>query len=185
VPPAGSYLLGPDTGALRLRTSRAGVAARAGHDLLLEIGQWSGRLTLTGDDPATAELDVEIDLGSLRVLEGTGGVKPLSDGDRREIRKTALRVLDVERHPTARYVSTGIRPTTGGGTIDGTLTVRGEEAAVPIEVSETTPGSWRGTATVLQTAHGITPYRAFLGALRLADAVGVEVSVTLPAGGPR
>jgi hypothetical protein len=31
----------------------------------------------------------------------------------------------------------------------------------------------------LQTAHGITPYRGFLGALKVRDAVGIDVDVDL------
>lgn len=37
----------------------------------------------------------------------------------------------------------------------------------------------RATATVAQTRWGIKPYSAFLGALKLADEVGIEVDATL------
>lgn len=154
----------------------------AGHDLLIELPQWTGTVTLTGPDPATATIEVEVELASMTIVEGTGGVVPLTDRDRGEIQKTARKVLDVDAHPTATFRSTSVRATDAGGVIEGTLTVRGEPAPVTVEVAETGDSAWRGTATVVQSAHGIKPYRAFLGALRLADPVAVEVAVNLGTG---
>lgn len=181
---AGTYQLGPDTGALHLRTTREGVAAKVGHDLTLEFAQWSGTLTLTADDPAGAQLEVEIQLDSLTVLDGTGGAMALTDNDRADIKKNAMKVLEVQQHPTATFSSSAVKPADGrGGLIEGQLTVRGQSAPITVEVSETGESSWHGTATMQQTAHGIKPYRAFFGALKLSDSVGIEVDVELPAGG--
>ena len=180
---AGTFPIGPDTGSLRLRTSREGVAAKVGHDLLIELPEWSGTVTLAETDPASAKIEVEIEMASITILEGTGGVVPLSDRDRTEIVKSARKVLDVDGHPTATFASKSVRPADGGGgTIEGTFTVRGESAPVTLSVTADGDSAWRGTATITQSAHGIKPYRAFLGALRLADPVTVEVQVRLAAG---
>jgi hypothetical protein len=46
-------------------------------------------------------------------------------------------------------------------------------------VSEAAPDRYRGNAVVKQSAYGIKPYSAFLGALRVRDEVEVEIEVDL------
>jgi hypothetical protein len=89
----GSFRLGPDSGRVVIKTGRAGFAARAGHDLTIEVTRWSATVTVPADGVAAAEVTAELDLGSLAVLEGTGGAKPLSDKDRRDILNTAGKIL--------------------------------------------------------------------------------------------
>ena len=90
----GTFLLGPDAGRILIKTGRAGLAARAGHDLTLEMTRWSARVTIPDDDGVSAAtISAELDLSSLAVREGTGGAKPLSDKDRRDIENTARKIL--------------------------------------------------------------------------------------------
>src|ERR1700710_635698 len=96
----GDYTLGPDTGQIQLRTGREGMASKVGHDLLLGFSRWSGRLTADSDNPAAVRVEVTVEMASLTVLEGTGGVKPLSDGDKADITKNAMKLLEVDKHPT-------------------------------------------------------------------------------------
>jgi polyisoprenoid-binding protein YceI len=179
----GAYQIGPGTGALHVRTAREGVAARVGHDLLIAFTRWSGTVTADGDDPATAHVEIDIEMDSFEIVEGTGGVVPLTGSDRKDITATARRLLGVDEYPHATFASTRITPRGGPATLDGTLegalTVRGVSVPVRLDVAETGPTSWRATTTVLQTAFAIKPYRAFFGALRLADPVAVEVTVDL------
>ena len=51
-------------------------------------------------------LEVRIDIGALIVRDGTGGLKPLTDRDRREIATTARRLLSTEQHPEAVFTAT-------------------------------------------------------------------------------
>ena len=97
---AGRHQLGTDRGRIVLHTFRDGLAAQAGHDLTIEVGRWSGELTVN-DDLTPADLEVRIDMSSLIVREGTGGLKPLTDRDRREIAVTARKTLGADRHPEA------------------------------------------------------------------------------------
>jgi len=109
---AGRHQFGPDRGRIVLRTFRDGLAAQAGHDLTLEATRWSGTLGVN-DDLSPADLDVRIDMGALVVRDGTGGVKPLSDRDRREIAVTARKVLASDRHPEAVFAAAGFEPLAG------------------------------------------------------------------------
>jgi glycine cleavage system protein P-like pyridoxal-binding family len=46
-------------------------------------------------------------------------------------------------------------------------------------VRNVTPDRYRATTAVAQSAHGIKPYSAFLGALKVRDDVEVEIEVDL------
>jgi polyisoprenoid-binding protein YceI len=173
----GTMRLGPDSGRVVVKTGRVGLAARAGHDLTIEITRWSA--TVTVPEPGSAaipQLTAELDLSSLTVIEGTGGAKPLSDKDRRDILNQAGKILG---GGPATFASTGVIPSGSGGAIEGTLTLHGSSQPLRLQVEPAGPGRYRGTATVRQTDHGITPYSGFFGTLKLKDEVGVEVEADL------
>jgi polyisoprenoid-binding protein YceI len=174
---ATAYQLGPENGHVTLKTGRAGLAARAGHDLTLGVTRWTARVVVPAEELTEASVTAELDLGSLEVIQGTGGVMPLTDSDRREISKTMTGILG---QATAGFASTGITRSGSDGEIAGTLTLRGQSRPVQLRVTGQGPGRYRGTATVLQTDFGIKPYRGFFGALKLADEVAVEFEVELP-----
>lgn len=177
---AGHHELGPDQGRITLRTFRDGLAASAGHDLTIDAARWSGEL-IVGPDLVAAGLEVTVDLGALVVRAGTGGIKPLSDRDKREISVTARKVLGVERHPAATFTASGFEagPDGSGGVVAGSLALAGQSRPLRLEVTEAGPGRYRATTTVRQTDFGIKPYSAFLGSLKVADAVQVEVNLDL------
>jgi hypothetical protein len=180
---SGRHQLGPEHGRIVLRTFRDGLASQAGHDLTIEASRWSGRLEV-GKDQVPAGLEVRIGMGALIVRDGSGGLKPLTDADRRDIAGTARKVLAAQRHPEAAFTATGFEPgASGGGVVSGDLTLAGVTRPLRLQVSRTGDDRYRATTSVVQTAFGITPYRAFLGALRVRDAVDVEVEVDLSDGG--
>lgn len=183
-PAPGTYPIGPATGGLVLHTSREGVAARVGHDLTVTFERWSGSVSVApGGD---IHVEATIDAASFRVLRGSGGIAPVTDRDRREIAKTARALLRAGAHPHATFRSTATTPVPRGsgeslsGTIEGVLSVAGSRAAIRLDVIAEGAAAWRATGCVRQSELGITPYRAMLGALRLADEVRIEVDVKLP-----
>jgi polyisoprenoid-binding protein YceI len=182
----GTFELGPSNGRVLVKTGREGLAARAGHDLTLEITQWSARVTVPAAEDggiAATTLSAELDLGSLAIREGTGGAKPLSDRDRRDIQGQARKILG--DGAKASFASTQVIPASSGsasanGAIEGTLTLRGTSRPLRLQVTSPAPGSYRGSATIRQTDFGITPYSGFFGALKLKNEVTVEFEVTIP-----
>jgi len=175
---AGRHPLGTDMGRVTLRTFRDGLVAQAGHDLTIDAVRWSGELVVA-DDLSPASLAVTVDLGALVVREGTGGIKPLTDRDKREIAVTARKVLSADRHPEATFTATSFEPTADGGTITGTLALAGQSRPQRLQVSQTASGVYHATTTIRQTDFGIKPYSAFLGTLKVADAVEVAVDLDL------
>lgn len=181
---AGRHHLGTDRGRIVLTTARDGLAAQAGHDLTIEAARWSGELVV-GDDLSPASLEVQVDLGALVVKTGTGGVKPLSDRDKREIAVTARKVLAADRHPEATFSASDFEAGAGGGgTITGTLTLAGRSQPLRLAISQPQPGEYRATTSVTQTDFGIKPYSGFLGALKVRNAIGVQVEISLPDSDP-
>jgi hypothetical protein len=141
----GTY--GPHNATLTVRTGRAGAAAKAGHDLLIEVTQWEATV-------AGGQVTVTADPRSLKVREGTGGVMALSDDDRRNIEQT----IDDE-------VLKG-QPIAYG---DGKLTLNGHTHPLTVELTET-----GGRAAIKQSDWGMKPYSALFGTLKVADEVSVE-----------
>lgn len=180
---SGRHQFGTDSGRITLRTFRDGLAAQAGHDLTIEATRWSAELAVS-EDGTPASLKVTIDLGALAVRAGTGGLKPLTDRDKREIGVTARKVLAVDRFPEATFTATTFQPGTdgAGGTISGTLSLAGRSGPLQLQVSPAGSGRYRATATVRQTDFGIKPYSGFLGALKVRDTVEVEVEADLADG---
>ncbi len=177
---AGMYALGPDNGTLRIRTGRRGGAAKAGHDLLIEVTAWSATLD-AGSEASETRMSLSADPKSLRVLEGTGGMMTLDDGDKDGISQTIDE--EVLKGTAIEFRSTGVQ---GGG--DGGLQVRGElellgrTAPVSFALESDDDRRLTATATLTQSDWGIKPYSALFGALKVADEVKVEFSTTLPGG---
>ena len=175
---AGSYRLGPESGRLLVNTTRTGLGAKAGHDLTIEVTRWHGRATVDAATPANSSVTVEVDADSFEVREGTGGVKPLTDADRAEIKKTLGKILNTAQHPTITFRSRRVDGSAGSFTCDGELTIMGVTRPVLVE-GRVADGRVVGGASVVQSRWGIRPYSAFFGALKLSDEVKIDFDVAL------
>jgi polyisoprenoid-binding protein YceI len=170
--PAGTHSFGPGDATLTVKTYREGVAAKAGHDLIIEVQQWDAVLELV-DDPSQSRLELNADPRSLHPREGLRGVKALSDRDRREIRKN----IDGKVLGTQPIVFRSNAVEAGAG--DGRLTARGEltmaGATHPVSFDlRIAPGGEVTAATELvQSDFGIKPYRGLMGALKVRDSLEV------------
>jgi hypothetical protein len=176
----GNFRLGPDSGRVVIKTGRAGLAARAGHDLTIEVARWSAQVDVPAEGnggAAAATVSAELDLGSLEVREGTGGAMPLTDRDRREIKKQMGAILGggTASFASSRVILSG----SSGGAIEGTVTVNGTSQPARLQVTDSGSGRYRGSATLAQTGFRIKPYTGFFGALKLRDEVVVEFEVDL------
>jgi polyisoprenoid-binding protein YceI len=175
----GTYRLGPHAGRLVARTSRTGLGAKVGHDLTIEVGRWFGTATVDLGAPANSSVSVGIDVDSFEVRDGTGGITPLTDSDRADIRKTIRdRILRTAQHPTMTFRSTRIGGSPESFTVEGELTIMGVTRPITVH-GRATEGGVAGTASVVQTRWGIRPYSAFFGALKLRDEVEVSFDLAL------
>jgi YceI-like protein len=166
---AGSHRLGPDNATLSVHTERAGAAAKAGHDLLLQVTAWEATLSLA-DGPA---LELVADGSSLRVVEGTGGMQALQEEDIASIRQTIDE--EVLGRQEIRFRSAGVRLDGGTLHVDGELTLAGATHPISFDLVVSDGGELSATAVVKQSAWGVKPYSALFGALKVKDEVRVEL----------
>jgi polyisoprenoid-binding protein YceI len=175
----GSYQVGPESGRLLVKTARTGLGAKAGHDLTIEVTRWHGEVVVDTANPAGSSVTVQAEVGSFEVRAGTGGVKPLTDGDRADIKNTlAGKILNAARYPVITFTSRQVSGTAEAFRIEGDLTIVGVTQPVTVE-GQVADGRMRGGAVVVQSRWGIRPYTAFLGALKLRDEVDVEFDLAL------
>lgn len=177
---AGRHMLGPDSGRLLIRTSRTGLGRKAGHDLVLEVTEWSGEVVVDTADPSASSVTLEVQVASFVVREGMGGVMPLTDADRAEIvRVVKERILHTADYPTITFRSTRMEGTPAAFTVHGDLTIMGQDRPVDVR-ARIANGRLTGGATVVQSRWRIKPYSALFGTLRLADPVEVEFDLAVP-----
>jgi polyisoprenoid-binding protein YceI len=175
----GTYQLGPGSGELQLMTTRSGLGARAGHDLTIDVTRWQAEVIVDTAHPSAAAVSVEVEADSLQVRAGTGGIKPLTDSDRAQIKATIeQKVLHTARHPLITFRSRRIEGTAESFTVDGDLTITGVTQPVTLH-GRLADGRVQGSATIVQTRWGIRPYTGFFGALKLSDEVRVEFGADL------
>jgi hypothetical protein len=158
---------GPENARLTVRTGRTGAAAKAGHDLLLEVTSWSATL----DPDSEPAVRLTADPRSLRVLEGTGGIQTLGDEEKAGIAKT----IDDEvlRGTPIDFVSRRFEGVPGR--VEGDLQLNGATRPVGFDVEAAGDGGLSATAVVRQSEWGMKPYTILFGTLKVADEVEVTV----------
>jgi superoxide dismutase, Fe-Mn family len=174
--PPGRYELGPEHGTLSVRTGRTGAAAKAGHDLLLEVSAWQAAVEV-GEDPAATSIALDVAGDSLRVREGTGGMQPLGRDDRANIEQTIDDEV-LKGHPIL-FRSTQVTAAGGGLSVQGDLTLLGETRPVAFDLVVGADGTFSASTVVRQSEWGMTPYSALFGALKVADEVEVAIDAGL------
>jgi polyisoprenoid-binding protein YceI len=157
--------LGPDNATLTVRTGRGGAAAKAGHDLVLEVTRWSATL-----EEDAAELTA--DARSLRVRSGSGGISPLGDAEKAGIAQT----IDAEvlKGRAIAFRSTSVARAGETFEIAGELELAGQRRPLAFTL-KTRDGDVAGSARIKQTDWGMKPYSALFGTLKVADVVEVAI----------
>ena len=146
----GSHRLGPDNATVEIRTYREGMASKAGHDLIIEVGEWEATLALA-EDTEQSTLAFSADPRSLHVRQGLHGLKPLSDKDRDEIRKNIDEKV-LGGHPIT-FRSSRLELADGGRrlSVQGELTMAGATRPMSAELDVGPDGHVTGTVALTQT----------------------------------
>jgi polyisoprenoid-binding protein YceI len=164
----------PSDGTLAVRTYRTGAVAMAGHDLLLHVGDWHAAIEVVDGAPTSVELDANA--SSFQVIDGTGGIQALDDGDRANI----LQTIDDEilEGSVVTFRSSAIEAVGGSFRVHGHLTLMGATHPLDVELA-VDGGAVRATAVVKQSSWGMKPYSTLFGALKVADDVEVALEARL------
>lgn len=175
----GRYELGPQSGTLTVRTGRRGAAAKAGHDLRIEVASWGATVEIAAD-PGQSALELTADPGSLRVREGTGGMQSLGEEDRSKIEQTI--VTEVLKRTTITFRSRSVQSAGQNRlSVEGDLELAGAVNPIAFELSLDDDGHVSGSASIKQTAWSMKPYSAMFGTLKVADEVEVSFDGQLSA----
>lgn len=183
-PKSGTHAIGPDNGRLTVNTYVGGMGSKMGHDLVLEARSWSGSLNLDPGDPSASSVQVTIDPRSLEVIQATGGVKALSDKDRREIAQNLEKSLQCAKFPEISFRSTAVTGSAPAVKVQGDLSIVGNTRPVTLDVTVDGAGAGAqakltGRTTIVQTEFGVKPYSK-LGALKVKDPIDLQIVLTLP-----
>ncbi|MEA2297696.1 MAG: hypothetical protein QOF77_632 [Solirubrobacteraceae bacterium] len=175
----GTHKLGPSNATLRVKTGRTGAAAKAGHNLVIEVTSWEATL-VAAEDPEQTSMELEADGGSLQVRDGSGGAKALGEDDKEDIQKTIDK--DILKKKSIEFRSTAVTANDDGSELQvkGDLTLVGNSGPVDFTVTVDADGKLTGSATVQQSSWKIKPYSALFGALKVVDEVEVEIDATVP-----
>ena len=156
------------------------MGAKLAHDLILTPKQWSGTLNVDADNPAASSATLKIDARSIEIVEAVGGMKSLSDKDRRDIGKNIdEKVLQTSKFPELKFASTSVSGSEPNFNAAGNMTIVGNTrpANVAINVNGTQVVA---KTTISQKDFGIKPFSAMMGAIKLRDDVEFELTVDLP-----
>lgn len=162
-------------GELLVRTGVAGPAAKMGHRLTIAMQTWHAEVHWDGDTPTAVDLAVEVD--SLQVQSGEGGVTPLTPPERVVARANALKALEQRRYPQIRFHAEDITATDGGYRLSGSLQIHGQTRDCVVELGvEDLGDEWSVSCEqqVRQTDFGVKPYSLAMGTLKVADVVTVS-----------
>ena len=173
------WALDASDGELVLHTGVAGTASRMGHRLTIAVRSWHATVRFAGEEPSEVELTVDVD--SLEVVRGEGGVTPLSGPEKSVVRANALKSLRAERYPQIRFHSSDIEPAPGFFHLAGTLEICGRTGHHTVDVrAENRDNDWhiQAETDVRHTDYGVKPYSTLMGAMKVADEVHVTFTAT-------
>jgi hypothetical protein len=161
--------LGPQNGTLTVHTRKGGAAAKAGHNLLMEVTNWHATY-----DEASVELTA--DASSLRVRSGSGGISPLGDEEKDGIAQTIDE--EVLQGGSIVFRSSSVERAGDRVTVEGELELLGRSEPLTFTLTDD-GGHLTGSATVKQSDWGIKPYSALFGTLKVLDDVEVQIDARL------
>jgi polyisoprenoid-binding protein YceI len=170
-------------GDLTLHTGRAGVGSKVGHDLTLRVGRWSAQADLDDAGDLSA-LRLVAALDSLEVLRGDGGLKPLSEKDKKTILANAMDTMKARAHPELSLDAPDLRVAAGQSRITGQVSLAGATRPQIVDLTVTRAGGQvqvQARCDLVQSDFGIKPYSGMLGALKVRDAVEVRADLTISA----
>ncbi|UQX09824.1 YceI family protein [Candidatus Mycobacterium methanotrophicum] len=171
----GPWTIDASDGELLVHTGVAGRAPKMGHRLTIVMRRWRATVKWSDDAPVAATLTVDVD--SLDVLRGEGGLTPLSGPEKILVRSNALRQLDAGRFPKICFEADSIDHSQDGYRLAGTLQIHGKTRPYVIDLgTEDLGDTWRlsAQAVVRQSEFGVKPYSLLMGSLKVADDVTVS-----------
>jgi polyisoprenoid-binding protein YceI len=176
-----SWTLDQANGELLLRTGVTGRAAKMGHRLTMAMQSWHASVEWSGATPVHAELSVDVD--SLEVLSGEGGVTPLGSTEKGVARSNALKSLDAKKFRYVRFAAGDIAKTAEGYRMTGTVEIHGTPRPQVVDLKVRDAGEELMLSTQVrlrQSDFGVKLISLLMGAMKVSDEVVVDFHATHP-----
>jgi polyisoprenoid-binding protein YceI len=128
-------------------------------------------------DAERGTVEIIVDASKMRVLDPS-----LAADKRATVQSNMLgpQVLDVAKYPTISFQSTSMKADHNGtSTVTGNLNLHGQARSITVRVRNDGLGHFTGSATVPQTAFGITPIKVAGGAVTVKDDVRVDFDIAV------
>jgi hypothetical protein len=174
----GTHTLGPRDGTLTVLTGKGGAAAKAGHNLVIEVTRWSAKI----EAGETISMALMADARSLRVVDGNGGISPLGDDEKAGITKTIDE--EVLKRTAIRFRSGRVDASGSRLVVHGELELVGVRHPIDFALNVADDGRLTGSAMVKQTDWRMKPFSALFGTLKVADVVEVAIDARVPSAVP-
>jgi polyisoprenoid-binding protein YceI len=185
---AATFRIDPSRSSLVVQIFRDGLAAKLGHDHVVEATTLEGRVAYDPSAPALSSVAAQIHTASLKVDDaetrrkfGLEGQPTAADVAEIEKSMKAEGQLDASRFPVITFTSTTITADAPDRyLVTGQLTIRGVTRDVRFPARAVMEGNlFRATATLtfMQSAFGYKPYSALLGAIKNKDAVMLHIQL--------
>jgi polyisoprenoid-binding protein YceI len=156
------------------------MAQKVGHDLTLEASNWKASVTID-PEPAQSSVKATIEPRSLEVIAASGGAKPVSEKDKRDIKGNIAGLLG---NDSITFESTSVQANgNSSAKVLGSLTIAGRSQPVTLDLSIQPDGGGvqlKAKVPIVQSTFGIKPFQAMMGALKVRDEVEVDLEVRLP-----
>jgi hypothetical protein len=174
----GTHTLGPSDGTLTVLTGKGGAAAKAGHDLVIEVTRWSAKLEVAEG----ISMALMADSRSLRVVDGSGGISPLGDDEKAGIAQTIDE--EVLKGLPIRFRSSTVHVAGSRLDVQGELELMKVRHPIEFALNVSDDGRLTGSAMVTQSDWKMKPFSALFGTLKVADVVEVTIDARIPAVAP-
>jgi hypothetical protein len=182
------YQVNPQGSTVHIQVFRGGTLARLGHNHVMTVQSLRGRTWIhptfekSGLELAFPVAPLVVDDPEALSAAGKDFPPEIPQADREGTRKNMLRadVLDAERYPEIALRSVKVSGTAQAPQITVRITIRNASQDVVVPASVTIDGA-RMTASgqfdIQQTAFGIKPFSAALGALEVQDKLQINFRI--------
>jgi polyisoprenoid-binding protein YceI len=167
---------------------KAGFASGMAHNHVIVAKDLSGSITYDPKAPEAIAVTVTVQAASLvadlPAVTKKYKLKSSPSADDRKTIEESLKGADqlaVKTHPTIVFKSKTAKRVKGELHVTGDFSLRGKTQSITllVKISHTKDGSLRGTGTFMikQSDFGYEPYSAFLGAVKVKDAVRIHLDL--------
>lgn len=181
--PTKKFQIDSSASKLEVRVFKEGFLSAFGHNHEIAATRFSGVAEIDSQHLENSSVELAVDAASLKVRD-----QGISEKDRQGIQQDMLsvKVLDVQRHPTITFRSTGVSRVEKNNNaitveLSGDLTLHGVTRRHTVRLSLVLGKNElraSGSTHLKQTDYGITPIKVALGGVKVKDQVRISFELT-------